>query len=213
MRRIYNTFETVRLAVDRTVFMVGGREPQVVSKGATEETRAFIQRFASVSSMTKFLNHAMRDALVCGNGYFVARRSDPSSLYNLKPEEAVILGPQRYGRARDGRVEELTDNVMHLRGLEQVECLYGVSTLEVFGGFLAQYETMERASSTARSILDSSNNPELRLWAERILDQQNRMAQEREEHFRRVMPAPLEGGRDTDQNLYVEGFGLYPNET
>jgi hypothetical protein len=212
MRRIYNTFPTVRRAIDITVGLLAGREPQVVARGGSEATRALFQQYTAVSSLTKFLNHAARDAFVCGNGYLAARPGEPFSFYTVRPEDVYVLGPNRFARKVDDQLEEAHDIVLHLRGMDQFESPYGISMLEVFGGSIAQYDTFERAANFAQKTLESSSVEAQRMWAARVLEQRDRIASDREENFNEVLAAPLETGSDPIEDLYFEGYEQFPTD-
>jgi len=130
LRHLYNTEDRVRDAVDRTVSTMGARSPSL--RGGREDMRLLLRRQGTLQGMRQFTNQTVRDALVCGNGYLqLGVRGLDHWMRCLRPEMARV--------DTDGHVEEMTreetvkfdkNQVVHLRGVEQVTSPYGISILE-----------------------------------------------------------------------------------
>jgi hypothetical protein len=126
LRRLYDTESDVRAAVDSTVAMLGGQPPAL--RGGPEQIRAAIQRQTALLGTRQFMNHALRDAEVCGNGFVEFGQSglDPAlRCLRLEDVEQTDAGFAVGGeRVSDDR------HVLHLRGVEQFESPYGISPWE-----------------------------------------------------------------------------------
>ncbi len=130
LRHLYNTEDRVRDAVDRTVSTMGSRSPSL--RGGREDMRLLLRRQGTLQGLRQFTNQTVRDALVCGNGYLqLGVRGLDHWMRCLRSEMARV--------ETDGHIVEITrektvtfdkDEVVHLRGVEQVTSPYGISILE-----------------------------------------------------------------------------------
>jgi len=208
-KKIYNESEDARVAIDTTVGLIGGREMQIVG-GGSEAMRSFLQQQLLVSSSRQYINHAVRDALVTGNGYLAFRVDQQFSFHNLDPERTRVRGRDRYQVAGpDNRMTDIDDSVIHLRGLRQPKSEYGVSLLEVFVGDYFQTKTF--ANLDASIPLDAPWRliPQNRRQLEEIDDQRRRILQAQRSRFEDVLPFVRQQARASQADLYFPGYERY----
>lgn len=132
LRTLYNEESHVRDAVDRTVSLVGARDGSM--RGGREDVRSFLRQQYTLAGMRQFFNQVVRDAEVCGNGYL------HHGLSGLDAQPRC-LRPESVEPRTDGAVIESTsegplifpaEEILHLRGIEQIASPYGISILEPF---------------------------------------------------------------------------------
>jgi len=208
LKRIYNTFPTIRDAVDRTISAMSGREPLVIGGALPNAQRDFLQQRTSLMSVTKYVNHYFRDALVCGNGYLAFGDSQPLGVSNLRPEDVRITKPNEFAIDRDGVVETIRDRVLHQRGLKQIISPYGLSLLEIFLSDLRSYDVFADTERLAMEILKANSAPEQREWAGQMLSLAKRVGTEREKRFKEMLPGPFQMPAP-EPGLFFEGFEKY----
>jgi hypothetical protein len=97
------------------------------------------------------LAHALRDSLVCGNGYVSFGEGQPMSVRALQPDRARAESDQLVRPSEDGSPEP----GIHIAGLHQLGCDYGLSLLEPAFHILQMVELFEGVLRT----LDASPNP------------------------------------------------------
>jgi hypothetical protein len=212
LRRVYNTFDIVREFIDRAVSMIAGADPRISAGGASASVRGFVQRYTTIASLRHYMHQAVRDSWVCGNGYAAYTRVEPIAMYNLKPEDVVIMPDGRFALERSGRISPIDDYVTHDRGIEQVRSPYGVSVLEVFIGLLQTHEAFESARRFADQVLKQQSAPaQARQWAERMVRQGARVSESQDERLRRLLnPGALARLPEAAPDLYFEGWELLP---
>jgi hypothetical protein len=158
LRRAYNQLDSVRRAVDNMVSMVGGGHPQVRFPGAPTELRELLQSNFALSGLRHFQNQAMRDAEVYGNGYLVMGENSELAIRCLRPEDVEIgTGGDFFELHGGGR--RLLSNVLHLRGLDQFDSPYGMSTLEPFLFAADQVRVFEESRELYKRALGDPGAP------------------------------------------------------
>jgi hypothetical protein len=172
LRRIYDENDAVRASVDKLVSVVGAQEPAVRSRGGPSITRDRLQQLGGAMHFKYYLNQCLRDAEVTGNGYVAFHRTEPVGLYNLRPEEVQLL-PDGTFQVHGEHPSTLhgRHDVMHLRGIQQVHSLYGISLLEAFMPSIVLLDKWDRIEATAASLAGDERAPkELREEATRHLE-------------------------------------------
>jgi hypothetical protein len=84
LRDAYNTIDIAREAVDKTVSLVGGKDPRLSAVGLTQADEDKIQRQVSAMNLRLWISQTIRDAQVCGNGYAVTRELPDPGLHSLR---------------------------------------------------------------------------------------------------------------------------------
>jgi hypothetical protein len=154
LRDAYNTIDIARDAVDKTVSLIGGRDPRISIPGLSQSDEDKIRRQLSSMNLRLWISQTTRDAEVCGNGYAVTRTTPEPAMYNLRPEEVEIAGAERYFRIRDGRREPIDGHVLHVPGIEQFRSPYGISILEPVMAELRTRKVFEEASAFAHRVIE-----------------------------------------------------------
>jgi hypothetical protein len=203
LKRIYNEFQEVKDTIDRLVSAIGGKEPRIGSTGPTR-IRNWLQQRQLLLHFRYYMNHAVRDANVLGNGYFVFRQHEPLGAYNVEPERVWILSDGHYRIQQADHEEEVArDGVLHLRGIEQLESPYGISMLEVFLYHLEQRDVFDQVSSFASSIVGRLDVPsEAREWARQALEQSERITLSLPERISSMLWLPKEYLPTPGSDLY-----------
>jgi hypothetical protein len=129
LRMLYNNQADVRDAVDRTVTAVAIQRGEV--RGGPEAVRALLQQQTALLGVRQFINQTIRDADVCGNGFleFGFIGLDPR-LRCLRPEDVEVLGGDNFNLDTASGPVNLSNHVLHMRGLQQLEAPYGISPWE-----------------------------------------------------------------------------------
>lgn len=155
LRALYNQREDVRSAVDGTVAMIGSG--RIASVGGSESMRDLVQRSMTLWNFSKHMNHTFRDALVCGNGFMVVNAAASAPLSNLDPLTTTVLaeGVVEVGEGNTAK-RRIDTGVVHIRGIEQIDSLLGVSPLEVL---LPHVQTLRVIDETVSELeqFDTSN--------------------------------------------------------
>ncbi|MGA9286408.1 MAG: hypothetical protein WBV85_13310 [Solirubrobacteraceae bacterium] len=153
LREAYNTIPIAREAVDKTVSLIGGKDPRITARGLTQADEAKIQRQVSAMNLRLWISQTTRDAQVCGNGYVVTREHPDPGLYNLRPEEVEIAGRDTFYLLRNGAREPIEGHVLHIPGIEQFESPYGISILEPVLAELRTRRIFEDATRFAEKVI------------------------------------------------------------
>jgi hypothetical protein len=150
LRDLYNKEEAVHSAVDRAVAELGARPMSI--RGGREDIRQFISRRATLQGWQQYTNQAVRDAIVCGNGYLsMTMLGLEGRMRCLRPEKVIIRGDGSYSEI--GSSTTLPGpSVAHLPGITQIQSPYGVSWLEPFLFLLTRRRLYASALSFARSV-------------------------------------------------------------
>jgi hypothetical protein len=205
LRRVYNTFPTIRDALDRAISAMSGREPLVMSSGLPDLQRDYLQQLTSLMSITKYVNQSFRDAFVCGNGFLAFVAHQPLGVHSLRPDDVVVRDADHFELAQGGSTTPVGDHVIHFRGLEQIFSPYGLSLLEVFLGDLRSYDAFHQTGQFANTVLAQNPNPDQRQWAQRILALGARVAEEREARFKSLLAGAFQLP-SPEAHLYFDGF-------
>lgn len=153
LRRLYNEIEPVRRSIDRIVGTIGGRAGSV--RGGTEAIRGWTQQQLALLDIRRYMNHALRDAEVCGNGYLVFTDFEPFAPYAGRPEDV---------RVASGDVLELRDEhgwgipgkpILHVRGIDQIHSPYGMSMLEPFMYAIYRFDHLGQVQQDRQEMLRS----------------------------------------------------------
>jgi hypothetical protein len=153
LRDAYNKIDIAREAVDKTVSLIGGRDPRISVLGLTQADQDKMQRQLSAMNLRLWISQTTRDAQVCGNGYAVIPDSPDSGVYNLRPEDVEIVGPDTFVLIRDGKREPIEGNVLHIAGIEQFRSPYGISILEPVLSELRTRRIFEDATRFAEGVI------------------------------------------------------------
>jgi len=194
LRHLYNTEDRVRDAVDRTVSTMGSRSPSL--RGGREDMRLLLRRQGTLQGLRQFTNQTVRDALVCGNGYLqLGVRGLDHWMRCLRPEMARV--------DTDGHITEMTreetirfdkDEVVHLRGVEQVTSPYGISILEPLLDIPARREIAAQTLAL-QSAIPHGATVETQMRAEALAQVAKQMEKEIEARLEQLLaffPAALD---------------------
>jgi hypothetical protein len=174
LRTTYNRLDSVRRAVDNIVSMVGGGHPQIRFPGASTQMRELLQSNIAVFGLRHFQNQALRDAEVCGNGYLVSGQGREIAPRCLRPEEVEIVGDGEFIEWSNGKQQPLS-NVLHLRGLDQLDSPYGMSVLEPYLFAADQVRVFDESRSLYERVLrDAAAPPQIREEAPRMIELSHR---------------------------------------
>lgn len=205
LRQAYNTLDRAREVVDKTVSMIGGRDPRISAPGLPDLVIEKLQRQLQAIDLRHFMNQTLRDSEVCGNGYLVMP-SPQQGLFNLKPESVQVRGEQEFWILEDGLWQRLDAPVLHTRGIEQFSSPYGFSLLEVVLPELTNRHIFGEAEDFAREILRrlprTSNEGQ---WAVHTIEMAERIRSEREKHLEKLLSFPRNWMPEASQGLYFEG--------
>jgi hypothetical protein len=154
LRATYNSIDLAREYIDKTVSLVAGHDPRVRAPGAPEEVRSFVERRLIEMGMRHYTTQTLRDAEVCGNGYFVSPTSPTGSPYNLRPEEVETLNDGSFLLHHGDSSERLDAPVLHARGVEQFQSPYGYSVLEVLLPIWATLKRFQEIEDATQPLLE-----------------------------------------------------------
>jgi hypothetical protein len=210
LRRLYNRNEQVREAVDRTVSIIGGREPQ--TRGGREDIRVSRQQGATLSGLRQFLNQTQRDADVCGNGYLVMGAfAGLPRLRCLLPDAVEICGDEYV--LLGGKTEERFRDVFHDRGLEQIHSPYGISPWEPLLSYVQQADTINGIRATVRAARARlPPDASARKRAERFAKLAERMERQADERVAELTRFAREHLPPAASGLYFRGQESYAQE-
>jgi hypothetical protein len=150
------------------------------------------------------MNQTLRDADVTGNGYLQTAFSglDPT-MRCLRPEDVYISGAADFCLADEGR---LSGKVLHFRGLEQFDSLYGISPWEPLLYVLQQRRIVESAAETMRQIVGATQASERdRERAAQSLLAIGAMEKETEDRLDKLLWFPRRRLRQIREDIYFDG--------
>ena len=153
LRDAYNTIEIARDAVDKTVSLIGGRDPRISAAGLTQAQEDKLQRQLSAMNLRLWISQTTRDAQVCGNGYAVTQASPDLGMYNLRPDDVEIVDAETFLLVRDGKRDPIDGQVLHIPGIEQFRSPYGISILEPVMAELRTRKIFEEATKFAKKVI------------------------------------------------------------
>jgi hypothetical protein len=211
MRALRDTYNSIGLAaefVDKMVSLIGGRDPRVVVGPGNADVRELLERQMLDLGLRHIIAQTTRDALVLGNGYVVFPEDVEDGPFNLRPESVQITdGGQFAVLGADGAEQErFGERVLHLRGVEQLNCPYGFSVLEVIlpewdsrrtlQRVLAQTETLMAQIAPTQEQIDYLNG--VRGLVERHEEASN-------ERLNKLLWYPRDWVPDAVEGLYLPG--------
>ena len=208
LREAYNSVPLAREFIDKTVSLIGGRDPRISVPGASDEVRVFAQRKLAEMGLRHYLTQTTRDAEVLGNGYLVIPDSPSASPYNLRPEAVEILGDKRFAVRKDGKSEPVEGFIMHLRGVEQFASPYGFSVLEVVLPLWISRRTLELVEQQTTEAIErlgdrAGEREKQYLYEVRDLVGRNRAATD--ERLGKLLWYPRDWLPDAVHGLYFPG--------
>jgi hypothetical protein len=205
-RQVYNNVGLAREFIDKSVSMIGGRDPRISAPGLTFEQEDKLQRHLASLGVRQRISQTQRDAEVCGNGYLVMASGPQPAMYNLRPEEVEIIGPDDFRIVRDGHTSRPEGHVLHLSGIEQFRSAYGISSLEPLMGSYRGQKTLSEAKAFAERMLAErpEDSPEAK-WARSTLDLADRTIASTEEHIGTLLAYPRDWLDAAREGLYFPG--------
>jgi hypothetical protein len=165
LRTAYNDLATVRRAIDNTVSMIGGSHPQIRWASAPSRLREHLQTDLAALGIRQFMNQTTRDGEVCGNGYLVSSHGADLSPYCLRPEDVKIEASDRFLLVKNGEWREI-QNVVHIRGIDQIDSLYGISVLEPVIYAVDQTRLFQSTKQLAEQALTDAQLESRWTWAQ-----------------------------------------------
>jgi hypothetical protein len=209
LRRVYNDIEAARQAVDKTVSMIGGREPMVRTSGGLETIRSWTQQRLALLDVRRYMNHATRDGEVCGNGYLVFPGREPFAPYCAAPETVEIARNGTFVIS-NGANEVRTRAVTHVRGIEQLESPYGVSLLEPFVFSVDRARRLGEARELSQRWLHGTGlASEMRTHLEANLELIDRVLLSTTKDVERMLSFFRDHVPEARERLYLEGHERY----
>ncbi len=207
LRALYDHEERVRDAIDRTVSVIGGRHPSL--RGGREDVRSFLRRQTTLQGLRQYTNQTVRDAEVCGNGYlYTSMVGLDAHLRCLRPEAVRIRPDGSFSNETSVGVETLTDGVLHLRGIEQIESPYGISVLEPLLYVTARRQII--ASVRAASQMMPHGAPEsVQMKTQQILTVISEVERQTNAQIERLLEFFPVGLKEASQDLYFPGQERY----
>ncbi len=206
LRRMYNEIGDLRTVVDRVVSMVGGSGNRVM--GGAGAVRDWLQWQSESLHWREYQNQTMRDAQVLGNGYMAFATEPTPTTYCLRPDRVTKLGPDSYSLQPDDRL--LSHNVMHLRGIDQLESPYGLSALEpVMPSYVTQ-QMIAAAAVSAEEMLAAGTiaGTEAEPWARGVIELRSRTEAAFTDTLQDMFFLPLQHWTFEAGDLYFAGQDL-----
>jgi hypothetical protein len=205
LRQVYNEIDSARRAIDNTVSMIGGGQAHIRLSGAPSAARDAAQSALAVLGLRQFQNQVTRDAEVCGNGYMVIAEGDEPRPRTIRPESVEIDDSGTYFEI-SGDERRRLDHVLHLRGVDQIDSPYGISTLEMVLFALEQVRTFRDVKVDAQRIIDSdSAAPRYREWALGTIALADRSLASLEERLTELLGFPRDHLPPAKPELYFRG--------
>jgi hypothetical protein len=201
LRRAYNSLPIARDAVDRFVSSIAPRGLIVAPPEVPEAVRAFAQQEMHLGFYRQYLAHALRDALVTGNGYLAFTSIPPFSVFNLRPDDAVDAGR---GMVLP-KTGEPAVNALHLRGLDQPNSIHGLGILELALPNLQSADVFRESSLFAHKVLETPSLYDRHDWAHRTLRLAERVEADSDKRLREAFAPMLTLLPEPVPNLYFEG--------
>jgi hypothetical protein len=206
LREAYNTIPIAREAIDKVVSMIGGQDPRITVEGLSQADEDMLQRQVASLGMRQWVSQTQRDADVCGNGYLVTGGETGLDIYALRPEEVIIVDDEAYCIERDGTVEPVEGDVLHVRGLDQFESPYGISVLEPI---LYEHRTRKVFEDSRAFAQEALRRPDLpdehRQWAEHTIALAERTLAASDERLAQLLFYPRDWVPDARDGLYFPG--------
>jgi hypothetical protein len=202
LRRLYNTEEDVRAAVDSTVAMLGG-QPMAL-RGYPEDVRVWTQGHTALLGVRQFLNQALRDADVTGNGFieFGFSGLDPT-MRCLTAEHVTVSHSEEFSLIDDPRP---LGQVLHLRGLEQFTSRYGISPWEPLLYVVQRRSIIKAASEHMRAVIAAPDASErVRDQAMQSMRAVEAMEADTEERLDKLLWFPRRRLGEVREDLYFSG--------
>jgi hypothetical protein len=205
-RQVYNEIDLAREFIDKSVSMIGGRDPRISAPGLTLAQEDRLQRHIASIGVRQRISQTQRDAEVCGNGYLVVATGPEPGLYNLRPEEVEIVGPEEFRLVRDGTTQVVEGRVAHMRGIDQFSSPYGISRLEPLMSAYRSQTVFSEATVFARQVLDERppDSPEAE-WARATLALAERSLASTNERLNTLLSYPRDWLADAREGLYFPG--------
>jgi hypothetical protein len=206
LRDAYNTIEIAREAVDKTVSLVGGRDPRLSAVGLTQADEDKIQRLLSAMNLRLWISQTIRDAQVCGNGYAVTHELPDPGLHSLRPEDVEIVDKETFLLVRNGTREPIEGHVLHIPGIEQFDSPYGISILEPVLAELQTRKVFEDARRFAERIIEQhgADSPH-GLRVRNTMPLAERALAASDERLLRLLRYPRDWVKDARDGLYFPG--------
>lgn len=202
LRHVYNANPTARGAVDKLATVLS-QSMNIIGSGS-QAVANFARTILDVASVRTYVAHLARDAFVCGNGY-LSIGSVPDEDIRLLPPESTTLVNNTAAIVEAGGIRTLHHNVLHVRGSEQLDSLYGVSALEPFVMLQVNRETMQQTIDFAHSW-DRPDVPEkLRAAVQRNLPMALRTMEALDAQAEQLVGGPRTLNVDVPPNLYFPG--------
>jgi len=128
-RELYRAEPRVRKFVDGIGARVGGKGPHL--RGGSERVRGWLQQHTTVLGLRQYIAQSTRDGEVFGNGYLeMGMEALDAHLRCIRPESVELTADGRRWEQRNDDRAELGKRVAHVRGVEQIDSPYGISSLE-----------------------------------------------------------------------------------
>jgi hypothetical protein len=206
LRAAYNDIDLAREVIDKTVAMIGGKDPRFSVRGLSPLEEGKLQRQFVSMDVRHWVSQTTRDAEVCGNGYLVTAADPYPTLYTLRPEEVEVLGKNEFRLVGPDGSRPISGHVLHIPGIEQFESPYGISFLEPV---LAEYRTLrvfQEATAFARQLLQRADaGSRERAWAEATLGAAERNVRLVEEKLGQLLWYPRDWLQEAPEGLYFPG--------
>lgn len=151
LRGVYNEIPMARDVVDRLVGAIAGRRLSVRSGGATETARQFVESHTDAAMVSRYFQHALRDAFALGDGYAAFTDDEPIGTYCVRPETQLGVDATKGRTVSDGNPS--APLVFH--GVEQVDSHYGLSIIEVIMPSVQQLRLAQSLTDRAQPFFDS----------------------------------------------------------
>jgi phage portal protein BeeE len=154
----------------------------------------------------QWISQVERDANVCGNGYLVTAMGSVPRIYALRPETVEILDDNRYATLSDGSMSPVEGHVIHIRGVEQFDSLYGISILEPVLDAYSEARQLSAAKEAANRILKAAgeSSPEA-ASARSLLELAARRESSSDQRLEKLLYFPRDWPADTGEGLYFPG--------
>jgi hypothetical protein len=206
LRDAYNTIDIAREAVDKTVSLIGGKDPRLSAVGLTQADEDKIQRQVSAMNLRLWISQTIRDAQVCGNGYAVTRELPDPGLHSLRPEEVEIVDTDTFLLVRNGTRQPIDGHVLHIPGIAQFDSPYGISILEPVLAELRTRKVFEDARRFAKRIIEKHGPDSPHgLRVRHTMPLSERALTASDERLSRLLRYPRDWVKDARDGLYFPG--------
>jgi hypothetical protein len=211
LKDAYNSIDEVRLLVDRFVSFFG-RQDRFRVAGGSDRDRAYLQGSSGVMHTSEYLSHLTRDAQVLGNG-FATFHTTPSPAMSLQdPSLVEVTAEDSFWRIESSSTRvPITDHILHLRGIEQMNSAYGISMLEPL---VASYEILRTTLRARETSLEYASGPnptqEMIDWARDCEQLHQQTASNFASTVQNMYFLPLQHWAFEPGDLYFTGYERYP---